>query len=139
MTRLCRTYGTPTAPGLPSLELAVAGRLRHEPVELDPRRRLAITDAIRQHCAHRGWTLHASYVGTNHVHVVVSTNEAPERVMNQLKAWATRRMVEAGAIPVGMRPWSRHGSTRYLWSQVDLERACLYVEEGQSQPAVDVV
>ncbi len=31
------------------------------------------------------------------------------------------------------RVWSRHGSTRYLWKDADVEGACVYVVHGQGQ------
>jgi len=75
--------------------------------------------------------LHALNARTNHVHVVVSADRSPERVMNALKSWSTRRMVETGCLPSGIKPWTRHGSTRYLWKDSDLRDACRYVLEGQ--------
>ena len=62
---------------------------------------------------------------------VVPAPEIPERVMNTLKSWSTRRMVEAGALPPGTTPWVRHGSTRYLWKHDQILSACRYVSEGQ--------
>ena len=41
-----------------------------------------------------GWRLHALTVRTNHVHAVVSADEAPEKVMTNFKIWATRRLRE---------------------------------------------
>jgi hypothetical protein len=57
----------------------------------------------------------------------------PERVMNDLKAWATRRVVEAGLRPHGTRLWVRHGSTRHLWRPEAVEAACEYVIAGQGE------
>ncbi len=51
--------------------------------------------------------------------------------MNALKSWSTRRMVEAGVLPAKVKPWVRHGSTRYLWKNHQLEAACRYVCEDQ--------
>jgi len=106
-------------------------RLKHEPMVLDDARRDAVADAIREVVAHRGWTLHALHVRTNHVHVVVSGPAPPERVMNDFKSYATRRMVERGTLPAGTKAWARHGSTRYLWREDELRGACEYVLEGQ--------
>jgi hypothetical protein len=46
-------------------------------------------------CHHRRWPLRAVHARTNHVHVVIWAQHAPERVMNDLKAWATRRLASA--------------------------------------------
>lgn len=53
--------------------------------------------------------------------------------MTAFKAWSTRRLREAQLVSASTKTWSRHGSTRYLWSFKDLEDARLYVEEGQGE------
>ncbi len=106
-------------------------RLKRLPVHLDARQRPVIEEAIREVCRHRGWQLHAIAVRTNHVHAVVTAPPKPERVMNDFKAWTTRRLVEATLFAQGARVWSRHGSTPYLWTEEAVQRACAYVIEGQ--------
>src|SRR4051794_18420754 len=75
------------------LEAATLRQLPHPPIELRPEQRAVVARAIRDRCRHCGWVLHAVNVRTNHVHVVLGAGSPPERVMNQLKSWATRRMV----------------------------------------------
>jgi len=106
-------------------------RLKHKPINLNSAQRAVVERTISEVCEHRGWLLHALNVRTNHVHVVVSASTTPERVMNDFKSYATRRMVEAGLFPAKTKAWTRHGSTRYLWDEAALERACTYVLEGQ--------
>jgi REP element-mobilizing transposase RayT len=86
---------------------------------------------VREVAEHRSWIVHALAVRSNHVHVVVTAEITPENAMNSFKSWATRRMVEAGALPKGTKTWSRQGSTRYLWTPAALEAACRYVNDGQ--------
>jgi REP element-mobilizing transposase RayT len=126
-----RAPGMPrSAPCLP-LRAATVRRLEHPPFALDAAARATVDAAIRDHCDHAGWVLHAVNVRTNHVHVVLSGAAPPERMMGQMKSWATRRLVEAGVIARGTRPWSRHGSTRYLWTADGVGAACRYVVEQQ--------
>jgi hypothetical protein len=80
--------------------------------------------------------LHAVNVRTNHVHLVVSANLTPEQVLTSLKAWCTRRLREAGLVAEGFKPWSRHGSTRYLWRTDQIEAAVSYVLEGQGSDLI---
>ncbi|MEX0784178.1 MAG: transposase [Dehalococcoidia bacterium] len=81
--------------------------------------------------AFRDWELMALNVRTNHVHAVVDANATPERVMNDYKVWATKRL-RTERITAPKRPiWARHGSTIWLWTGRDLEAACAYVSEGQ--------
>ncbi|MEQ8849023.1 hypothetical protein, partial [Botrimarina sp.] len=70
-------------------------------------------------------------VRTNHAHAVVAAAATPERVMNDFKSWATRRLRDSGLVDRSAKVWSRHGSTRYLWDKRAVEAACCYVAEGQ--------
>jgi REP element-mobilizing transposase RayT len=129
-----RRHNVPETDTLPpdAARLAVARELlKHQPTVLDPRRRQIVEATIREVCAHRGWHLHAVNVRTNHVHAVITSGVAPEKVLTDLKAWATRRLTEAHALPRGTKVWSRHGSTRYLWTEKEIEDACHYVVECQ--------
>jgi len=110
--------------------------LRHGGVVLGGEERRAIDACFREACAHRGWKLHAINVRTNHVHVVVSARETPERVMGALKARATRTLRASGLIGRETRFWSRHGSTRWLNSEVSIVAACDYVTRLQESAAV---
>ncbi len=124
-----RDHNVPNTPLLPPDAARKELReslLRHVPVRLDESSRGVVTEAIKRECEHRGWRLLALNVRTNHVHIVVSASEAPERVVNVLKSWATRRMVEAGVLERGVKAWSRHGRTRYLWDELAVEAACTY-------------
>jgi REP element-mobilizing transposase RayT len=110
--------------------------LAHPAVELRPEERTIVLRTIQEVCEHRGWALRAAHVRGNHVHAVVQAVRAdhtPERVMNDLKAWATRRVIEAGLRPPGTRLWVRHGSTCHLWRPEAVEAACDYVVAGQGE------
>jgi REP element-mobilizing transposase RayT len=125
------------APGTPRLrpdekrQQRARAVMRNPPVVLTEPARKLVRDAIQRVVEHRAWTVHALAVCTNHVHIVVSAPERPELVMNALKSWATRRLVEAGLLPAGFPAWVRHGSTQYLWKSAELRAACEYVEFGQ--------
>ena len=123
--------GTPTRSGGRRLQSVAESALSDRPFALEREQREIVDRAVRDVCTHRGWTLHALNVRTNHVHFVVSAELAPEQVMTTMKAWATRRLREAGLVDVDTKLWSRHGSTRYLWTMQDVETACRYVTEEQ--------
>jgi REP element-mobilizing transposase RayT len=105
--------------------------LKRRPVVFDAEHRAIIRRTIAKVCAHRNWDLLAVNVRTNHVHVVVAAEDTPELVMTSLKSWSTRRLVAAGVTQRGSPVWSRHGSTRYLWTERQVGDACVYVVEGQ--------
>ena len=69
-------------------------RLTQDPVYLDEIWRSIVDRTIREVIAYRGWSLHALNVRTNHVHVVLTATRDPETVMEQLKAWCSRRLGE---------------------------------------------
>lgn len=124
-------------PGTPTLRPDPI-RLRHEqrllltqPVRLSDQMRFVVGEAVDEVCTYRKWRLHACNVRTNHVHVVVTASEVPERVMSQLKAYATRRMREVQAIDPKRKAWARHGSTRYLNTPKSLSRAVEHVRDEQ--------
>ena len=119
------------SPPVAGLELQSRGLLHGDPVGFDKSCREAITVAIGEVCEVRGWNLLALNVRTNHVHLVVQSDASPERAMSQFKSYATRRMVSEGLFPADARPWARHGSTRYLWNDQDVEDAWAYVIHGQ--------
>jgi len=59
---------------------------------LDQIRRGVVLQAIPEVCGDRGWNLPAAHVRSNHVHTVVEAETEPERVMNDFKAYASRRL-----------------------------------------------
>lgn len=75
--------------------------------------------------------MRALNVRTNHVHVVVSGEAHPDRMMRDLKAYATRALRQADLIDESRRVWARHGSTQAIYTSEGVQRACIYTVEGQ--------
>jgi hypothetical protein len=75
-------------------------------------------------------------VRTNHVHIVVYANQAPERVMTDFKAYASRKLNAGGFDGPERKRWTRHGSTRYLWHANHIEAAIRYVVHEQGEALV---
>jgi REP element-mobilizing transposase RayT len=96
--------------------------------------RSAVLDAMQEVCSHRQWTLLAAHVRTNHVHAVVEAEVRPEKVMNDFKSYASRRLNHTGADATNRKRWARHGSTRCLWSRDDVGAAIRYVVDEQGEP-----
>jgi hypothetical protein len=107
--------------------------MRESPYQMDARGRAIVLRSILGGCAHRGWTALAAHVRERHVHVVVDAEDRPEPVLTALKAYASRSL-NADGHDAARRRWARHGSTRYLWSREQVERAIGYVAEGQGEP-----
>ena len=121
--------GGPTRPASAGLHQYFARNA--PPFELAAGEQVIVLNAIRKVCDYKNWPLHAAHVRTNHVHTVVSSDRAPELVMNAFKAYASRALNREGP----SRPrWARHGSTRHLWSKESVEAAVRYVLEKQGDP-----
>lgn len=129
--RSFNAFGTPKMPPNANLEKSDRSQLKNTHVLLDAKRRSVVEVAIREVCAFRGIGLVTVNVRTNHVHLVVLTNRRPEPVMNSFKAYATRSLREKGLIGPQEKVWSRHGSTRYLWTEEHIASAVEYVVNGQ--------
>jgi REP element-mobilizing transposase RayT len=104
-----------------------------------PERQL-VEDTIRNHCKLRGWELHAVNCRTQHVHVVVTApNHHPKDVLNQLKAWCTRRLKErqidvlTATQEVRKNWWTQGGSKRRIYSRSSLDEVIWYALEGQGE------
>jgi REP element-mobilizing transposase RayT len=112
--------------------------MKSPPVHLDGERRACVESTLREVATHRGWAIHALNVLSNHVHVVVETDETPEnakpeKALNDFKAWATRRLRESGSLSNAAEVWEHHGSTRYLKTEEAVASACHYVLNCQDE------
>ncbi|HEX8341891.1 MAG TPA: transposase [Tepidisphaeraceae bacterium] len=124
--------GTPTLPANPNREAAERRAMRQPPYALDAARRAVVLRTVREVCRHRQWILLAAHVRSDHVHVVVAAPAVtPEKVMADLKAWASRRLREASAEPADRDRWTQHGSTRYCNTPASVEAAITYTLDGQ--------
>jgi REP element-mobilizing transposase RayT len=118
----------------PRLVAAEAALMREPPYRLDGLRRAIVLESILAVCARRGWMLLAAHVRETHVHAVLDAGDTPEPALNALKAYASRALNDAGLDDRDRRRWSRHGSTRWLWTRNAVEEAIRYVVAGQGQP-----
>ena len=72
-------------------------RMTEDACRLDGEQREVVEWQIAETCRVRGWELHAVNCRSNHAHVVVTADQSPKIVRNQLKAWCTRRLKELEA------------------------------------------
>ena len=107
-------------------------RLVQRAVVITPAMRSVIERSVVEVCEHRNWALLALNVRLEHIHaVVVAEGFKPERVANDFKTYATRRMREALVVDAGSRLWARHASTHYLFDDNDVEMAVDYTMNHQ--------
>lgn len=108
-------------------------QMKQRPYYLDENHRQAVLVSLMERCTDRQWNLLAAHVRTNHVHVLVEAEALPERVMNDLKSYASRRLNQLGFDKPDRKRWSRHGSTRWLWKRESVLAAIRYVIDKQGQ------
>lgn len=95
--------------------------------------REVVCRAIREIAADRGWRLWAVHVRSNHVHVVVTAEGDPGRVMSDMKGRASRELTRAGFGDAERRRWTRHGSTKHLFRADEVEAKVRYTIDGQGE------
>ena len=108
--------------------------MNQSPYLLDEGRRDIVLRTLREVCAHRGWSLIAAHVRTTHVHIVVEAAVRPEKVMNDVKSYASRQLNRMDGTEPERKRWARHGSTRWLWKDQDVRDAVRYVVDEQGTP-----
>ena len=132
-------------PGTPVLNEDSARAIKEErrmdqpAYHMDQARRDAVLQAIQEVCGYRGWNLLAAHVRSNHVHTVVQAEAEPERVMNDFKVYASRRLTRMSLDDPNRKRWARHGSTRWLWKPPHVSAAIQYVvaEQGDTMSAFE--
>jgi len=129
-----KLHNIPGTPFLQPNEALVSNErnsCKQSPVIFNWRQRKLIEQTIGEVCEHNKWLLHAVNARMEHIHVVVTAIKPPEPIMNSLKSWCTRKLRENKLLAEDTKPWSRHGSTRYLWDEKALHDTCRYVLEFQ--------
>lgn len=121
------TYGTPREPENAGLEHAQRQAMSGPAVVVSATERELGHRTIMELANRRGRQLHALNVRSNHVHAVVWADEPPLQVIQSMKAWVTRRLVEEGHRERGATLWTKRGSRRFLWDEGSILRAVDYV------------
>ena len=107
------THNVPGNPVLneDSARAAFEERRMDQPAyHLDQIRRDAVLEAIQGVCRHRGWSLLAAHVRSNHVHTVVEAEAEPQRVLNDFKAYASRRLNQMSVDDPNRKRWHAMGA-----------------------------
>lgn len=116
---------------LPKLEALRKSQLTQEPLVLDAAMRGCVQRAIEAYCAFRGAALIEVNARTNHVHVAISSQEAPAKTFNGLKAYATRALRNEGLVAQDRRVWTNGGSRQNCFTDDDVARVRRYIRDGQ--------
>ena len=108
--------------------------LKNPPFVLKQSQREMVLKAILTVCEYLGWFAHAVHVRSSHIHIVVSGEEKPEKMMVNFKAYATRAIRKCNNEQTTIRKyWTRHGSTKYIWTKESLVSTIKYVRDEQGK------
>ncbi len=116
------------------LSFSVTRQIAEEPYRLDLLCARIVLGAIRETCESRSWDLLAAHVRTTHVHVVADGFSDPDRVITDLKGYASRALRRHDAGAAHCKYWSRGGSTRRLCTMDAVNAAIKYVANRQGEP-----
>ena len=125
-------FGEEFLPNNPGLKLKEESNLQNPSFKLEASCREAALQAILDVCKFRSWFAHSVHVRSNHIHIVVSGREKPEKMMYDFKRYATIAIKKTNNISAD-KYWTRHGSTKYIWTKERLHSAIEYVEVGQGE------
>jgi REP element-mobilizing transposase RayT len=126
--------GTPVLCPDPERQARERNNLGEPAYFLDAPHRRVTLDALCQIAQRKGWALHAAHVRSNHVHIVLTASGPPERAMNDVKTAASRHLNRVFPAECNRTRWTRHGSTRYLWTEEAVAEKIQYVLHGQGEP-----
>jgi len=127
-------YGSPFVTSNRAIHRKESNTLKNQPLRLSDNHRKQVLRAIIEVCRFRRWHAHAVHVRSNHVHIVVSGDEKPEKMMVDFKAYATRALRKHTDEQSTIKKyWTRHGSTRYLWTKESIASAIEYVKNEQGE------
>ena len=130
-----KTYGQPHLPTNKQQETARKNQMKDPEVRLNHIARTIVLHSLLETCEYRTWQPHAIHIRENHVHLVVTAKSTkPEKVLGDLKAYATRALRKKNHIAKDASVWSEHGSTRYLWDQAAVYEKCHYTLHEQGKP-----
>jgi REP element-mobilizing transposase RayT len=127
------TFGSPFLSPDPIAHSKSKQAMTQPPYLLDPIRRRTVRDALVEFARERDWHLHALHVRSNHVHAVIKADRDPDRLLADLKARASRELARAGVDAADRIRWTRHGSTKHLFTDDALASAIEYTLNEQGE------
>jgi REP element-mobilizing transposase RayT len=126
-------FGTPFVAPDAVREQQAREAMIQPPYVMGPAEREIVCQAIVQLAKDRGWNLLAAHARSNHVHVVISADRDPGRLMSDLKGRASRDLTLAGFDNAERRRWTRHGSTLHLFREEEVEAKIRYTLDEQGE------
>ncbi len=134
VSTLKNIYNTPKIKHSEQLLRLKHTRMKQPLYTMDKNRRKAVLEAIIEVCKYRKWRLLAAHIRSSHVHIIVNGYNTPEKMMNDFKAYASRKLNNMGFENKDRKRCTRHGSTVYIWDDQGVADVMKYVVYGQGDP-----
>ncbi|MGL4593293.1 MAG: transposase [Thermoguttaceae bacterium] len=122
-----KIFGQDFAPKNSSRKKYEATTLKHPQVLLTTEQRSVVQKTVIEVCEHRNWKCWELSIQSNHTHLVISGDAKPEKMMADIKAYATRQLRKQFVNLAERTIWTEGGSTRYLWDEASVKRTMEYV------------
>ena len=121
--------GTPYDVDEPMLKRHAEQKLAGDAIWLSRAHASALIPQFRETAGHRKWRLLSAAVMSNHFHVVVTVpgDPSPSRILQDFKAYASRRLNSEWTRPVSETWWTESGSKRKLPDENAVMAAVRYV------------
>lgn len=123
-------------PPLPALSESSRGLMKGEPVWLTRHHAQALLSQFRESATHRGWSLLAASIMSNHFHLLVRTavDTKPEKLLQTFKSYGSRALSNQFGKPASGTWWTKSGSKRKLPNEGAVLAAINYVVNRQHRP-----
>ncbi len=131
-------FGEPWEDSLPGLYRSAAERMSGPPILLSAAQAATILNQFQETAEIRGWILHAVAIMQNHFHLIVqhTGDERAQKLLSDLKAYASRALNREYGRPISKTWWTTNGSKRLLKTDDYWHNACNYVLYKQEFPLV---
>ncbi|HLB56824.1 MAG TPA: transposase [Coxiellaceae bacterium] len=133
VSRTRNKVGTPKIHPNKNLETQMQALQKDECVILSREHGDVIREATVNLCNKNNWRLYAMHIRSNHVHLTIKADDEPEKMMTKIKSNATFALRKKCGFAVDQKIWSRHGSTKYIWTPESLYYTSDYTTECQGQ------
>lgn len=114
-------------------------RLRFPPVRFTRDQMLFIESIVPDICQQGYWAHRASAAGSDHVHIIVSSQHEPQTIPRLLKRWLGQEFSRKYPLPEGATWWSECGSIRWISDESYFRNAVKYVVRQRAGPCLNVV
>jgi REP element-mobilizing transposase RayT len=130
--------GEPWEPSREGLRRSAQKLMKGPSIYLTLRQAETLLAQFLETAEHREWVMLAASIMANHYHLVIQASDdwRADRILADLKAYATRRLSSAYGPPASETWWTGKGSTRWLRDDRAIADGIDYVVYKQPQPLV---